>query len=264
VSPDTLACSSSHFNGYSRPIEKQFQSEPDECDIVWPSVILFLDCIPWIKPPLIVAANTMGSWSQFATTTLDVPESHPLYGHKVMQQCSQKYTGDGSRPYYDRLGQNKRQLYFDGLPKAEGLVSDPSFGCPVPFCIFVGLNSTKTVPRSEWMYYAMNPQCADIGKEAPLPAATDLELYIQPPGNPYDEDEDEDDDDDVGFHVIDPQQFVSMLPSPPGSKTIDPPDTIEDIELEFLPIVISHLQPSPILPDSGECPIIFCLGSTLM
>jgi hypothetical protein len=165
-----------------------------------------------------------------------------------MQQRGQKYTGDGSYPYYDR--QNKRQLYFDGLLKVEGLVSDPSFGRPVPFYNFVGLNSTKPVRRSEWMYYEMHPQRADIRREAPLPAATDLELYVRPPGNPYDDD-DEDEDEDIGFPVIAPQQFVAMPPSPPGSETIGPPDTIEDIEPEFLSMVASRRQPSPALPYLG-------------
>jgi hypothetical protein len=233
--PDALARSSSHSNGYSRLVDQQYNPEPDDGDILWPSIIVFTDRIPWIRPPPIVGADNAGSWSRFAATTLDVQE---LYGREVMQQRGQKYKGDGTYPYYDR--QNKRQLYFDGMPKVEGLVSDPSFGRLVPFYHFVGLNGTKHVRRSKWMYYDMHPKCADIGREASSPAATDLELYAQPPGHSYDDD---DDDDDAGFPAIPPRNPIIMPPSPPVSETMVLPDMMEDIEPDFLSIVASHHQP---------------------
>jgi hypothetical protein len=155
VLPNALARSSSHVHGYFRPMDKQFQPEPEDGDIVWPCALPFPDRNPWIKPPPIIAAPAAGSWSRFSIRTWDVDESHTLYGREVMQERGNKYTGDFDSigPYYDR--QNKHQLYFTLCPHVKGLISDKAFGRPVPFYEFVGPNRARGIPstvrRSEWM-----------------------------------------------------------------------------------------------------------------
>jgi hypothetical protein len=195
--PELLTCSSSYFHGYSRPTNHIFQQpEPEDEDIVWPSTIIFLDCIPWLKPPPITTVNDMGPWSCFAVVTLEV-EGHPLDGRDVMQQRGKNFKGDKfDCPCFDR--KNKHQLYFTSLPKVSGLVSDRVFGCPVLFYHFVDAShSPKTVGRSKWMYYSAKPACSDIGKEPPLPVATELAVYGPTTLlNPYMDNEDEDDEDD--------------------------------------------------------------------
>jgi hypothetical protein len=203
ASAEQLARSSSHYHGYSRrQIDILPQSEPEDEDIVWPSTIVFPDRIPWLRPPSIAKADGKGSWSRFSVETLEVA-GHALNDRDVMQQRSKNFKGDGTLvgPYYDR--KNKRQLYFNSLPKMPGLVSDRAFGCPVPFYHFVdascGKSGPKTVVRSEWMYYRPEPTSSDIGKEPPLPLAAELAVYEPPipPSDPYKEhDENEDGDED--------------------------------------------------------------------
>ena len=79
-----------------------------------------------------------------------------------------------------------------------------------------------------------------------MPDAAALELYARVPSDPYTDDlDDSGDEDDVGFALPPVRQSVSMPPSPPASETMDPPDAIQDIETEFLPIVASCRQPPP-------------------
>jgi hypothetical protein len=120
----------------------------------------------------------------------------------------------------------------------------------------------KHLRRSEWiLYYERDPQRGNIGREAPLPVTTDLELYAQFPGNPYDENDK--DDVDVGFPATPPEQFVFVPRSPPESETIGLAESIENIEVEFLPMIASHRRSPPASSDTGICLTICYLGSPL-
>jgi hypothetical protein len=141
----------------------------------------------------------VGPWTRFAVATLEA-KGHPLDGRDVMQQRSKKFKKDDFvGPYYDR--KNKRQLYFESLPRVSGLVSAGMFGRPVPFYHFIdttcGKFDPKTVIRSEWMYYSAEPESSDIGKEPPLPIANELPVYrpIPTASDSYMDDDDDDDDD---------------------------------------------------------------------
>jgi hypothetical protein len=249
-SPEALARSSSHVHGYIRPNSELFQQpEPDDGDIIWPSTVLFPNCIPWVKPPPIIAAARAGGWSRFSTVSLDVSKNHPLHGREVMQQRGRHYTGDGDvvGPFYDR--QHKRKLYFSSLPRVPGLVSDTAYGRPVPFYHFVGpaSNDPKALPQSRWMYYSEAPRFPEIGNEAPLPNANDLDVYTPAPvvSNPYDDLSDDDDYDDVGFSHFPAARSVVMPLSPPRSEDMEPlgEPPSQDIETDITSIIVSHSQP---------------------
>jgi len=206
ASAEQLACSSSHYHGYSRRQIHIFQQpEPADEDIVWPSAVVFPDRIPWLRPPPIAVTNQKGPWLRFSVETLEVA-THALNGRDVMQQRGKNFKGDGTLygPFYDR--KNKRQLYFESLSKVPGLVSDKAFGRPVPFYHFVdasrGKTGPKTIARSEWMYYSAEPTPSDIGKEPPLPLAAELAIYEPPipPSDPYKKDDENEDEDDYGFY----------------------------------------------------------------
>jgi hypothetical protein len=253
--PDALRRSSSHFQGFSRPSSELFQQpEPEDGDIIWPSIVLFPNRIPWVKPPPIVVAAKKRGWSRFSAVTLDVEEDHPLSGREVMQERGRNYIGhDAARgPYFDR--ENKRKLYFSSLSLVTGLVSDAAYGRPVPFYHFVGPASSKgtpkTVPRSLWMYASEAPKSSEIGNEAPLPDADSLEVY--PPtttvSDPYNDLEDDDDED--GFPNLAAAPPVTMPPSPPRSENMEPLHEDQNIEEDVTPIVVSY-RPPPVLCSSS-------------
>ena len=248
VSADVLDLSSSYSQGYIHPESDIYRPpEPEDGDITWPSVCLYKDRIPWLKPPPIIVAKKEGAWSQFCITSLDVEEGHSLHDHEVMQERGKTFKGEGLSKYYDRA--NKCQLYFNLLPcMLAGLISASAFGLPVPFHHFVSLDIhgrlPKTVCRSTWMYATADPKPADVGRNPPTPAATDLEAYSRvPPTDSYlaeDFNDNDDDDDYYGrYHIPQP---APPPPSPPASDNMEPLDSIPDFDQDILSVLISYQQ----------------------
>ena len=260
ASADALDLSSSHSQGYVRPESDVYQKpEPEDGDITWPLVCLYKDRDPWLKPPPIMVPDKKGAWSRFCITSMDV-KGHPLHGRDIMQERGKAFKGTGLvGPYYDR--QNRRQLYFTSSPLRDmpaGLVSDPSFGFPVPFYNFFSLDvpnrPPKTTRPSTWMYAKADPKPADIGKEAPVPAATQLRVYPRVPTDPYQE-EDYDDDDDEDYPRYRVQPPGPPPPSPPASDNMERLPSVPGFDLDILSVIIAyqrhlHASPSPQAPTS--------------
>jgi hypothetical protein len=262
---EALDLSSSQSQGYVRPVSDVYQQpDPEDGDNTWPSSCLFKDRIPWIKPPPIMEASKKGAWSRFCIESLDVDEGHPLHGRDVMQERGKSFRGDlgQTRPYYDR--ENKRQLYFTSPPPIPaGLVCGPAFGYPVPFYHFVSLvppnQPPKTCRRSKWMYTKADPSPAEIGREAPVPTATQLEPYPRAPTDPYqEEDHDDDDDEDYPWHCS--PRPGPPPPSPPASENMEPLHSIPDFDRDILSALVSFQQPCLHASPLPQVPALTNLG----
>jgi hypothetical protein len=256
-SASALDLSSSHSQGYVRPESDVYQKpEPEDGEITWPSVCPYIDRVPWLKPPPIMAADKRGAWTRFCITScLDVKEGHPLHGRDVMQQRGKTFKGM-VRPYYDR--ENKRQLYFTSSPLTDmpaGLASEPAFGFPVPFYNFVSLDipnrAPKTIRRSMWMYDQADPKPVDVGKEAPVPAATQLRAYPHAPTDPYQEDDYDDDE----YEDYPRYRVPRPGPPPPADVGMEPPLSVPHFDQDILSVITAYQQhllapPSPQAPAS--------------
>ena len=245
ASASALDLSSSHSQGYVRPESDVYQKpEPEDGDITWPSVCLYIDRVPWLKPPPIMVADKKGAWSRFYVTSMDV-KGHPLHGRDIMQERGKSFKGNGLvGPYYDR--QNKRQLYFNSSPLGDmpgGLVSDSCFGLPVPFYKFYSLDVPNGLPTttrpSTWMYAKADPKPTDVGKEAPVPAATQLRVYPCVPTDPY-QDENYDDDDDGDYPRYHVQPPGPPPPSPPASDNMERLPSVPDFDPDILSVITAY------------------------
>ena len=211
------------------------------------TVVVDVDRIPWIKPPLVQKAEQ---------TLPGAPPHERKRWRKFREEYDPENTFIEISPkrdldhryhlMYDR--ERRWQILFLRSPKAPpGCVSDINvYGQPCPEGVYRDMSKKRRrLRRPAWIYNRMEPRTGDIRREAPIPKPEELPLIRGPiPPAPGNDDDDDDDDDyypsyDFGTQSVKNDEAVSE--QAPKSAIINPAAPVREPEPAATGVTTSSL-----------------------